>query len=170
VSRIWNRHLLNSAMLAPYVPAGAAVLDVGSGAGLPGIPLWLTRPDLSVTLAEPMLRRETFLREVVDRLGVPIQVVRARATELPPGSADVVVARALAPLAKLIPWLLPLVKPGGTVLALKGESAAAEIGTAAPMLRQWPGSRVVLFAVGTAELATTIVRIDRAGTTEDDGR
>jgi 16S rRNA (guanine527-N7)-methyltransferase len=138
VPRLWDRHLLNSAALAPLVPAGARVVDVGSGAGLPGIPLALVRPDLAVTLLEPLARRVTFLDECVDRLGLTnVTVVRGRAEEGPVrrslGGADVVTARAVAPLDKLAGWCLPLLRPGGLLLALKGSTAAAELAAVAPL-------------------------------------
>lgn len=135
VPRLWDRHLLNSVAIAPLVPAGAHVVDVGSGAGLPGIPLALARPDLTVTLLEPLARRVTFLDECVDalRLGT-VTVVRGRAEEGPVrrslGGADVVTARAVAPLDKLAGWCLPLLRPGGRLLAIKGSSAAAELAAA----------------------------------------
>ena len=132
VPRLWDRHLLNSVAIAPLVPAGARVVDVGSGAGLPGIPLALARPDLTVTLLEPLARRVTFLDECVDALGLRnATVVRGRAEEGPVlrslGGADVVTARAVAPLEKLAGWCLPLLRPGGRLLALKGSSAAEEL-------------------------------------------
>ena len=130
--RLWERHLLNSAAIASLVPAGARVVDVGSGAGLPGIPLALARPDLTVTLLEPLARRVAFLTECVDRLGLErVTVVRGRAEEGPVrralGGADVVTARAVAPLDKLAGWCLPLLRPGGLLLAMKGSTAAAEL-------------------------------------------
>lgn len=135
VPRLWDRHLLNSVALAPLVPAGARVVDVGSGAGLPGIPLAMARPDLTVTLLEPLARRVTFLDECVDALRLAnVTVVRGRAEEGPVvrslGGADVVTARAVAPLEKLAAWCLPLLRPGGQLLALKGSSAAEELAAA----------------------------------------
>jgi 16S rRNA (guanine527-N7)-methyltransferase len=126
-SRLWERHLLNSAAIAELLPSGARIVDVGSGAGLPGVPLALARPDLRVTLVEPMLRRVEFLREVVDELGLSVDVVRGRAEDRPVrervGGADAVASRALAPLDKLTRWCLPLVRAGGELLAIKGEGA-----------------------------------------------
>jgi 16S rRNA (guanine527-N7)-methyltransferase len=138
VPRLWDRHLLNSVAIAPLVPDGARVVDVGSGAGLPGIPLALARPDLTVALLEPLARRVTFLDEVVDRLGLTnVTVVRGRAEEGPArrelGGADVVTARAVAPLEKLAAWCLPLLRPGGRLLALKGSTAAEELVAARPL-------------------------------------
>jgi 16S rRNA (guanine527-N7)-methyltransferase len=126
--RIWPRHLLNALALLPFLPAGAHVVDVGSGAGLPGVPLAVSRPDLVITLAEPMQRRAQFLREVVDELALSnVCVERARAQELPPAQWDVAVARAVAPLERLVPMLAPLARPGGRVLALKGDKVGAEL-------------------------------------------
>ncbi len=128
--RLWTRHLLNSAVLSPLLPADARVIDVGTGAGLPGIPLALVRPDVTVVLLEPLARRVSFLREVVDELELTrCQVVRGRAEEVVTtiGGADVVVSRAVAPLATLATWCAPLLRPGGVMLALKGESAADEL-------------------------------------------
>jgi 16S rRNA (guanine527-N7)-methyltransferase len=138
VPRLWDRHLLNSAAIASLVPQGARVVDVGSGAGLPGIPLALVRPDLAVALLEPLARRVTFLDEVVERLGLTnVTVVRGRAEEGPArrelGGADVVTARAVAPLEKLAGWCLPLLRPGGRLLALKGSTAAEELAAAGPL-------------------------------------
>jgi 16S rRNA (guanine527-N7)-methyltransferase len=135
-NRIWDRHILNSAALGELIPKGSSVVDVGSGAGLPGIPLAILRPDLNVTLLEPLLRRSTFLTEVVDELclGGRLSVVRARAEDHE-GRYDVVVARAVAPLDGLIRWCDPLRRPGGVLLALKGDSAAAQIEQAAKVLR-----------------------------------
>ncbi|WP_305093206.1 16S rRNA (guanine(527)-N(7))-methyltransferase RsmG [Prescottella sp. R16] len=132
VPRLWVRHVLNCAVLGELVGAGETVVDVGSGAGLPGIPLAIARPDVRVTLVEPLLRRSVFLQETVDALGLDnVTVVRGRAEESgvvkEVGGADVVTSRAVAPLEKLARWSLPLVRVGGRMLALKGSSAAEEI-------------------------------------------
>jgi 16S rRNA (guanine527-N7)-methyltransferase len=129
--RLWDRHLLNSAALAELVGADEQIADIGSGAGLPGIPLALARPDLRVTLIEPLLRRSDFLREVIDDLGLEIAVVRGRAEEKgvrqQVGEMDAVVSRAVAALDKLTRWSMPLLRSGGRMLALKGERAATEV-------------------------------------------
>jgi len=128
--RIWSRHVLNCAVLSSLVPADATVVDVGSGAGLPGIPLAIARPDVQVTLVEPLERRTVFLDEVVDALGITnVRVLRGRADEVVDrcGGADVVTSRAVAPLAKLMTWSAPLARIGGQILAMKGSSAAEEI-------------------------------------------
>jgi 16S rRNA (guanine527-N7)-methyltransferase len=131
VERLWDRHLLNSAVVAELLGADERVADIGSGAGLPGIPLALARPDLRVTLIEPLLRRSEFLREVVAELGVDITVVRGRAEELTVrqrvGEMDAVVSRAVASLDKLAKWSVPLLRPNGRMLAIKGERAEDEI-------------------------------------------
>jgi 16S rRNA (guanine527-N7)-methyltransferase len=158
VPRLWERHLLNSAAIASLVPVGARVVDVGSGAGLPGIPLALARPDLTVTLLEPLARRVAFLTECVHRLGLErVTVVRGRAEEGPIrrqlGGADVVTARAVAPLEKLAGWCLPLLRPGGLLLAMKGSTAAAELAATGPL----PGAADALLTQAGDPAATVIV-------------
>jgi 16S rRNA (guanine527-N7)-methyltransferase len=128
--RIWTRHVLNCAVLASVIPQDATVVDVGSGAGLPGIPLAIARPDLQVTLVEPLARRTVFLDEVVAALELAnVRVLRGRADEVVDrcGGADVVTSRAVAPLAKLMAWSAPLARVGGQILALKGASAGEEV-------------------------------------------
>ena len=138
VDRLWDRHIVNSAALEVCVPQGVHVIDVGSGAGLPGIPLALIRPDLHITLLEPLLRRSVFLEEAVQELGLTerVSVVRGRAEDnlVPP--AEIVTARAVASLDKLITWCWPLVKSGGALVALKGERAQAEVTEADPKLKK----------------------------------
>lgn len=136
--RLWERHLLNCAGLGALVPEGASVADLGSGAGLPGLVLAIARPDTQVTLVEPLLRRTTFLVEVVGELGLDnVEVVRGRAEELHGRREyDVVTARALAPLERLLGWAMPLVAPAGELLAMKGSSAAEEIAAARRVLDQ----------------------------------
>jgi 16S rRNA (guanine527-N7)-methyltransferase len=131
VGRLWDRHLLNSAVVSELLDPGERVADIGSGAGLPGIPLALARSDVRITLVEPLLRRSDFLHEVVDELGVDVAIVRGRAEEPSVrehvGEVDAVVSRAVASLDKLAKWSLPLLRPGGRMLAMKGERAAEEI-------------------------------------------
>ncbi|NKS36366.1 16S rRNA (guanine(527)-N(7))-methyltransferase RsmG [Rhodococcus hoagii] len=132
VSRLWSRHVLNCGVLGELVGANESVVDVGSGAGLPGVPLAIARPDVRVTLVEPLLRRSVYLQEFVDSVGLSnVTVVRGRAEQegvvKEVGGADVVTSRAVAPLEKLARWSLPLVRVGGRMLALKGSSAAEEI-------------------------------------------
>jgi 16S rRNA (guanine527-N7)-methyltransferase len=130
--RIWDRHILNSAAISELIDDGVRVADVGSGAGLPGIPLAIARPDLTVVLVEPLLRRATFLSEVVAMLGLTsVTVVRGRAEERAVlqehHDFDVVTSRAVAPLDKLTKWSLPLLRPDGVMAALKGDRAEAEL-------------------------------------------
>ena len=138
VERLWDRHIVNSAVLEELLPQGASVIDVGSGAGLPGIPIALVRPDLHVTLLEPLLRRSNFLQEAVDELGIGerVTVVRGRAEEKLVAPADIVTARAVASLDKLIQWCWPLVAKGGAMVVLKGDRAADEVAEAAPRLKK----------------------------------
>jgi 16S rRNA (guanine527-N7)-methyltransferase len=133
--RMWDRHILNCAALSSLIATDSRVADVGSGAGLPGIPLALLRPDLRVTLIEPLLRRSTFLGQTVQDLGVGdrVQVIRSRAEDHHQ-TYDFVVARALAPLDRLIGWCNPLRTRGGVILALKGESAPDEVTAAGSQL------------------------------------
>jgi 16S rRNA (guanine527-N7)-methyltransferase len=122
--RIWERHIFNSLPVTELIPEGASLFDIGSGAGLPGIVIALARPDLTVTLIEPLERRVAFLNEAVEGLG--IEVIRGRAQDVKK-SADFVTARAVAPLEKLKKMSWHMVKTGGSLLAMKGESAAAEM-------------------------------------------
>lgn len=200
VPRIWNRHVLNCAVVAldtegvsgalvrgasdprglvpggsipgGLVPSGASVLDVGSGAGLPGLVWALIRPDLeSVILLEPLLRRAAFLSELIETLGCAsrVSVRRARAEEsVGVLSADVVTARAVAPLDRLVGWTLPLARVGGAVAALKGSGARAEVPGAQMAVDRWGGGEpeVVQCGQGILEPPTSVVLIRRttAGT------
>jgi 16S rRNA (guanine527-N7)-methyltransferase len=141
VPRLWERHLVNSALVTDLVPADATVCDVGSGAGLPGIVMAIRRPDLAVTLVEPLLRRTTFLDEVVVRLALAnVEVVRARAEALHgERTFDVVTSRAVAPMDRLARWSLPLVRSGGLFLAMKGSSVHDELEAAAGAIRSGRG-------------------------------
>lgn len=161
VERIWTRHVLNCAVLGELIAAGERVVDVGSGAGLPGLVLAALRPDLDVVLVEPLERRVTWLREVAGDLGVDVTVHRARAEDVAGTiSGRVVTARAVAPLARLLEWGLPLVEPGGQLLAIKGRSAADELGAAAPVLTRWGvGGEVVRCGVEVLAVPTTVVAV-----------
>lgn len=165
--RIWDRHLLNCAVVAPCLPAGARLADVGSGAGLPGLVLAILRPDLDVVLVEPLLRRANFLTEVVARLGLAgVEIRRARAQGLGGDlQADVVTARAVAPLDRLAGWCLPLVRPGGALLALKGAQALEELTVAAPELTRLGAASwsVQILGSGIVDPPARVVRIVRAG-------
>jgi 16S rRNA (guanine527-N7)-methyltransferase len=164
--RLWSRHLLNCAVVAEALPARAAVADIGSGAGLPGVVIALARPDLAVTLVEPLLRRSTFLDEVVSELALThVQVVRARAEQLHgERTFDAVTSRAVAPLDRLARWCLPLVGPTGVMLAMKGASAAAEVLAAEPTLRSLGAlpAEVIQLGLTVIDPPTTVVRVRRA--------
>jgi 16S rRNA (guanine527-N7)-methyltransferase len=164
VGRLWSRHLANCAVLEELVPPGAVVADVGSGAGLPGLPLAIVRPDLRVVLVEPLLRRATFLAEAVAALGLGdrVEVRRGRAEEQTL-AVDVVTARAVAPLDRLAGWTLPLARVGGTLLALKGEGAADEVTASAAALERLGGGQteVLTCGAGVVDPPTTVVRVVR---------
>ena len=136
--RLWARHLLNCAVLGELVPARSTVCDIGSGAGLPGIVLAIARPDLTVTLVEPLLRRTTFLEEVALDLGLDrVEVLRARAESLHGSRTfDVVTSRAVAPLDRLLGWSMPRVSASGAMVAMKGSSVAEEVEAAEQTLRR----------------------------------
>ena len=166
--RIWERHLINCGVVSEMIPLGASVIDVGSGAGLPGIVLAVARPDLTITLVEPLARRTAFLSEVVTALGLDtaVTVVRGRAEDVaggPPAAADVVTARAVAPLDRLAGWCLPLAAVGGRLLALKGSSAAEEMAEHRAAIARLGGSEPVIVVCGTDVIAppTTVVEIVR---------
>jgi 16S rRNA (guanine527-N7)-methyltransferase len=167
--RIWDRHLLNCAAMAELIPPAARLVDVGSGAGLPGLALAIARPDLSVVLLEPLARRTSFLTEVVAALGLggSVTVIRSRAEEaagqLPGGPADVAAARAVAPLDRLAGWCLPLAKVGGRLLAIKGASAAVEAAEHAGAMRRMGGGNpaVRVCGAGLLDPPTTVVEVVR---------
>ena len=162
--RLWDRHILNSAALSDLIATDSAVVDVGSGAGLPGIPLAILRPDLRVTLIEPLLRRFTFLVQTVGELGISdrLEVVRSRAEDHQ-CTYDVVVARALAPLDRLIGWCNPLRAPDGVILALKGASAADEVAAANRQLKAAGLKAEVLKARAHPDVEpATVVRVGAA--------
>lgn len=169
--RLWERHLVNCALLGELVPEGATVCDIGSGAGLPGLVLALSRPDLSVTLVEPLLRRSIFLEEAVDLLALSrVRVVRARAEELHGDASltadgrgfDVVTSRAVAPLPRLLDWSMPLVRAGGVLAAMKGASATEELAAAQAALRRHRAGRAEVLQCGVGVIAppTTVVRVE----------
>ncbi|MDT0567951.1 16S rRNA (guanine(527)-N(7))-methyltransferase RsmG [Streptomyces sp. DSM 3412] len=165
VPRLWERHLLNCAVLSEVVPEGVTVCDVGSGAGLPGIPLALVRDDLKITLLEPLLRRTNFLTEVVELLGLDhVTVVRGRAEEvlgtLQP--VHVVTARAVAPLDRLAGWGIPLLRPYGEMLALKGDTAEEELKSAATALSKLGAVATSIHHVGEGlvDPLSTVVRVE----------
>ncbi|ATG56711.1 16S rRNA (guanine(527)-N(7))-methyltransferase RsmG [Brachybacterium ginsengisoli] len=168
VDRLWERHLLNCALMVDGIrvaqPEATTLADVGSGAGLPGVVIAIARPDLQVTLIETMQRRTTWLEEVDADLGLGLEVVRARAEDLHGSrSFDVVTARAVAALDKLARWTLPLVADGGSLLAMKGSSAAEEIGKSHKVLSRLGGedATISLYGVGEVEVPTTVVQVRR---------
>ncbi|MCR4513249.1 16S rRNA (guanine(527)-N(7))-methyltransferase RsmG [Aeromicrobium sp. 50.2.37] len=161
VPRLWDRHLVNSGVVLPRLPQGATVADVGSGAGLPGLVWAIGRPDLDVTLIEPLLRRTTFLDEVVAELGLSnVRVLRSRAEDVDE-TFDVVTARAVAALEKLAKWCMPLVKPGGVLLALKGQSAPEEVKDAKRTLGRLGATDTLIRTYGEVEVPTTVVEVTR---------
>lgn len=169
VGRLWERHVLNSAVLCDLVPSGARVVDVGSGAGLPGLPMAIRRSDLRVDLVEPMQRRVEFLEGVVRELALEdaVRVIRGRAEERVVATlvapADWVVARAVAPLDRLVRWCLPLLSSTGTLLALKGASAEDEVVEHRAALRRLGARGVEVRQLGGAVLAapTWVVVVSR---------
>jgi 16S rRNA (guanine527-N7)-methyltransferase len=182
--RLWDRHLLNCAVLTDELPEGADVCDIGTGAGLPGLVLAIRRPDLRVTLVEPLLRRTTFLEEVVATLGLEqVTVVRSRAEDLHGREAfSVVTSRAVAPLPRLLDWSMPLVRAGGSLVAMKGASVAEEVEAAGDALRRHAAGPVSVHTLGAGLIdpPTTVLRVeatrsarlglDGASRAERDGR
>jgi len=171
VPRLWERHLLNCAVITDLMPPDSTVCDIGSGAGLPGIVLAIRRPDLQVTLVEPLLRRTTFLDLAVSTMELSnVRVLRGRAEDLQgkPEWAkgfDVVTSRAVAPMERLSRWSLPLVRAGGLFLAMKGSSAPEELRSAEPVIRRLGGVGARVETVGQEWLTppVTVVRIQKSG-------
>ncbi|MBO1756260.1 16S rRNA (guanine(527)-N(7))-methyltransferase RsmG [Allobranchiibius sp. CTAmp26] len=162
VPRLWERHLLNCAVVGDLIAPDARVADVGSGAGLPGLVLAILRPDLHVTLIEPLQRRVTWLDAAVEELGlINVDVRRARAQNATDLAVDVVCSRAVSRLSQLTEWSLPLLRDGGTMLALKGASAAEELRDAEQVLRRAGvvSTDVVQCGVGVVDPPTTVVRV-----------
>lgn len=168
-SRLWDRHILNSAVLAEAIPQGASVCDIGTGAGLPGLVVAIARPDVRMTLVEPLLRRTTFLDDVVAELGLSqVSVVRGRAEDLHGARTfDVVTSRAVAPLERLLGWSMPLVAPTGALVAMKGQSIHHEIEAASEALSRWRCGvpEVLVVGEGVVEPPTTVVRVPWADPT-----
>lgn len=164
-SRLWERHLLNSAAVVQHLPRTGAIADVGSGAGLPGIVVAAMLPEAEIVLIDPMERRTQWLEEVVAELGLSnVRVVRARAEELDGAlEADAVTARAVAAMDKLARWCLPLLRDGGTLVALKGRSAGDELEKAKYVLRKLGGDAGEVLDAPTIPGvdSTTVVRVMR---------
>lgn len=163
VPRLWDRHLLNSGVLTAELAEGITLADIGTGAGLPGMVVAIARPDLQVTLVEPLLRRTTFLDEVVETLGLTnVEVVRGRADQLHgERTFDVVTSRAVAPLDRLLEWSMPLVAPYGQLVALKGSSIVDEIETARPVLEKFRCAEpeVVILGADVSDNPTHAVKV-----------
>ncbi len=169
VPKLWDRHILNCAVVADpaldFIPMNSLVADVGSGAGLPGLVWALVRPDITMVLVEPLLRRATFLTEAVVALGLTdrVTVVRGRAEKVmtnPEWSGvDVVTARAVAPLDRLLGWTIPLLKPNGRLVALKGSSAPTELDSAQEAVKEFnvTSIEVLTCGAGVVEPETTVV-------------
>jgi 16S rRNA (guanine527-N7)-methyltransferase len=163
VDRIWDRHIANCAVIEELIPENSTVLDIGSGAGLPGVVLAIVRPDLKVGLIEPLQRRCDFLSEVIADLGLAdqVKVYRGRAQEFPDLTADIVTGRAVAPLFKFLTWTTGLLRPDSQILAMKGSSAAAEIEAATSQL-VGKTAEIIQVGKGIVDPLTTVVRIKRA--------
>ena len=169
VDRLWERHLINCALVGDAFPEAARVVDVGSGAGLPGMVLAIRRPDLRIDLVESLQRRAAFLREAVDVLGLgdQVRVFEGRAEDghirAEAGDSGWVTARAVAPLDRLVRWCLPLLRPGGTLVAIKGAGAESEIEEHAAAVRRMGGSlpKTQVLGAGDWPEPTTVVLVVR---------
>jgi 16S rRNA (guanine527-N7)-methyltransferase len=162
-TRLWERHLMNCALLGRAIGEDQEVCDIGSGAGLPGVVLALSRPDLRVTLVEPLLRRTNFLEEVVTELALTnVEVVRSRAEQLHgERDFDVVTSRAVAPLDRLLVWSMPLVRRGGALVAMKGSTVEDEVAAARQALTTYGAGAVSveIHGEGIVDPPTTVVRV-----------
>ena len=172
--RLWDRHILNYAVVAdpvlPFIPEKSLVADVGSGAGLPGLVWAIVRPDISIVLIEPLLRRATFLTEAVIDLGLSdrVTVLRARAEKVVAtpnwAGVDIVTARAVAPMERLLGWTIPLLKPVGDLIAFKGLTAQKEVAQVpAHTLTQYGITEIEVLTcgAGVVDPKTTVVRARR---------
>ena len=167
LDRLWTRHILNSSAVLDFVPEAGSVIDVGSGAGFPGLVVAICRPKCSVTLVDSMERRCTWLEDAVDELGLQnTQILHGRSENLIGHvSADIVTARAVARLRKLLGWTMPLLSSGGSLLALKGVSVDEEIDEAIPELRRYKAAFADVHAVtpfGTHE-ETQVLEVRKKG-------
>jgi len=161
--RLWDRHLMNCAAVAELIPPACSVIDLGSGAGLPGVVIAMLRPQATVILLEPMARRVAFLQECVAELGLAnTAVCRGRAEDLAGRvAADVVTARAVAPMERLAGLALGLARPGGLVLAMKGAGAAEELARARPVLARLRAQDVAVVHPGSGKVSPppTVIRL-----------
>ena len=168
-ARLWDRHLMNCAAVAELVPPACSVIDLGSGAGLPGVVIAMLRPEAKVVLLEPMARRVAFLEECVRVLGLAnTSVCRGRAEELAGQvAADVVTARAVAPMERLAGLALGLARPGGLVLAMKGAGAAEELARARPVLQRLGARDVAVVHPGSGKVSPppTVIRLTAGAAT-----
>ena len=162
IDRIWDRHILNCAALNELIPQAKSIIDIGSGAGLPGIVLAIMNPSTHVILVEPMQRRTDFLNDVKKQLNLEnVEIIRGRA-ENQKIQAQVVTSRAVAPLNKLLAWSLPLVEKGGKVLAIKGEKAQSELEEAQKELNLLKNTTASIKTCGLAlDLSVTVVEISK---------
>jgi 16S rRNA (guanine527-N7)-methyltransferase len=162
IDRIWDRHILNCAALNELIPQVKSIIDIGSGAGLPGIVLAIMNPSTHVILVEPMQRRTDFLNDVKKQLNLEnVEIIRGRA-ENQKIQAQVVTSRAVAPLNKLLAWSLPLVEKGGKVLAIKGEKAQSELEEAQKELNLLKNTTASIKTCGLAlDLSVTVVEISK---------
>lgn len=158
--KLWSRHILNSAVVAELVESGKTVGDVGSGAGLPGVPMAIARPDIQLVLIEPMERRSNWLKQLVAELGLTnVRVLRARAEEV--GEVfDYVTARAVSALPKLLKMCVPLTRDGGQIIALKGSKAGEEIEESKKLQKKLKieSFEIVVAGKGMLDEPTTVVR------------
>lgn len=165
-SRLWERHLLNCVVISGLVPPAARLLDVGSGGGLPGIPVALARPDVQVTLLDAGERRVTFLTEVIAVLGcTQLQVLRGRVEDYRGRPFDIVTARAVAPLTQLASWCASAVRPGGSLVAIRGQRAAEELAASASALAAlgFVDAEVVTCGAGVLAVLTLVVKAVKRG-------
>jgi 16S rRNA (guanine527-N7)-methyltransferase len=162
VERIWDRHILNCAALTELIEDGQSIIDIGSGAGLPGVVLAILKPNSKVTLIEPMQRRTDFLTQVKADLGLTnVEIIRGRA-EGQNVTAQIVTSRAVAPLDKLLNWSWPLVEKVGKILAIKGEKAQEELENAQKVISFLKDSPATITTCGLAlDLSVTVVQISK---------
>ena len=157
--KLWSRHLLNSGIIGRLLETGERVVDVGSGAGFPGIPMAIARPDVAFDLVEPMERRSSWLERVVSELGLEnVTVLRTRAEDLGKSDYNVATARAVAPTDKLLKLLVPLVRTGanGRVIAIKGQRVTQEIEEAKRVIQKLKLDEVSTLTLGESEIPESV--------------